>query len=198
METMRRVCLPCSVSEGTASYMFMCMSLPFRASGISFSFIYAEQAHLRMQVAREVFNRCLTGELREKTRILVTNQLQFVSPADIAIFMANGKIAEIGTYSELMAQGKQFAQLMSQAEVQFSFLHGLHSIPCLRLNVILNNCKIMLLGTPITFQFSVWRYSTSCQIPKVSAASMVHCCTHLVRRRAAELNPAHSHAVGAG
>ncbi len=77
-----------------------------------------------MQVAREVFNRCLTGELRDKTRILVTNQLQFVSPADIAIFMANGKIAEIGTYSELMAQGKQFAQLMSQAEVQFSVLQA--------------------------------------------------------------------------
>ena len=64
-----------------------------------------------------MFNRCLMGELREKTVILVTNQLQFVSPADIAIFMGNGKIAEIGTYSELMSKGQQFAQLMSQAEV---------------------------------------------------------------------------------
>ncbi len=71
-----------------------------------------------MQVAREVFNNCLMGELKEKTRILVTNQLQFVSPADIAIFMANGKIAEIGTYAELVANGDQFASLMSQAEVQ--------------------------------------------------------------------------------
>ena len=57
------------------------------------------------------------GELREKTVILVTNQLQFVSPADIAIFMGSGKIAEIGTYSKLMSNGQQFAQLMSQAEV---------------------------------------------------------------------------------
>lgn len=64
-----------------------------------------------------MFNRCLMGELREKTVILVTNQLQFVSPADIAIFMGSGKIAEIGTYSELMSNGQQFAQLMSQAEV---------------------------------------------------------------------------------
>ncbi|CAK0780401.1 hypothetical protein CVIRNUC_005040 [Coccomyxa viridis] len=71
---------------------------------------------LDAQVAREVFNRCLMGELREKTVILVTNQLQFVSPADIAIFMGSGKIAEIGTYSELMSNGQQFAQLMSQAE----------------------------------------------------------------------------------
>lgn len=68
-----------------------------------------------------MFNNCLTGELKDKTRILVTNQLQFVSPADIAIFMANGKIAEIGTYAELMANGDQFASLMSQAEVPACF-----------------------------------------------------------------------------
>lgn len=72
-----------------------------------------------------MFNRCLMGELRDKTRILVTNQLQFVSPADIAIFMAGGKIAEIGTYSELMARGEQFAQLMSQAEVRASARNSL-------------------------------------------------------------------------
>ncbi len=78
---------------------------------------------LHAQVAREVFNNCLMGELKNTTRILVTNQLQFVSPADIAIFMANGKIAEIGTYSELMAKGEQFAQLMSQAEVHIYHQH---------------------------------------------------------------------------
>ena len=138
----------------------MCMSQPIRASGISLCSIYAEQAHLGMQVAREVFNRCLTGELRDKTRILVTNQLQFVSPADIAIFMANGKIAEIGTYSELMAQGTQFAQLMSQAEVQFSVLYRVHSIPCLHLHVTLNNGKTMLHSSPMTLQSSVWCYDT--------------------------------------
>ena len=57
------------------------------------------------------------GELRHKTRILVTNQLQFVSPADTAIFMSGGRIAEIGSYSSLMSRGDSFAQLMSQAEV---------------------------------------------------------------------------------
>jgi hypothetical protein len=69
-------------------------------------------------VAREVFNRCIMGVLREKTRILVTNQLQFVSAADTAIFMAAGRVAEIGTYSQLMSRGDSFAQLMSQAEVR--------------------------------------------------------------------------------
>jgi len=61
------------------------------------------------------------GELRNKTRILVTNQLQFVSPADTAIFMSAGRIAEIGSYSSLMSRGDSFAQLMSQAEVLLLF-----------------------------------------------------------------------------
>ncbi len=64
-----------------------------------------------------MFNRCLMGKLGDKTRILVTNQLQFVSAADTAIFMAGGRIVEIGSYSQLMSRGKSFAQLMSQAEV---------------------------------------------------------------------------------
>ena len=71
-----------------------------------------------------MFNRCLMGELADKTRILVTNQLQFVSAADTVIFMAGGKVAEIGSYSTLMSRGDSFAQLMSQAEVRawFAFL----------------------------------------------------------------------------
>ena len=64
-----------------------------------------------------MFNRCLMGALGDKTRVLVTNQLQFVSAADTAIFMAGGKIAEIGSYQQLMSRGDSFAQLMSQAEV---------------------------------------------------------------------------------
>ena len=70
------------------------------------------------QVAREVFNSCLMGELAAKTRVLVTNQLQFVSAADTVIFMAGGQIAETGTYSDMMAAGKAFTQLMAQAEAR--------------------------------------------------------------------------------
>jgi len=69
-------------------------------------------------VAREVFNSCLMGELAAKTRVLVTNQLQFVSAADTVIFMAGGQIAETGTYSDMMAAGKAFTQLMAQAEAR--------------------------------------------------------------------------------
>ena len=78
-----------------------------------------------------MFNRCLMGALADKTRVLVTNQLQFVSAADTAIFMAGGKIAEIGSYQQLMSRGDSFAQLMSQAEARaacpLSYVSGLLS-----------------------------------------------------------------------
>ena len=72
-----------------------------------------------VQVAREVYNHCVRGTLNQKTRILVTNQLQFVAGSDRVLYMAEGKIAEAGTYNELMKAGKGFAKLMQQAEVGF-------------------------------------------------------------------------------
>lgn len=60
------------------------------------------------------------GALKGKTRILVTNQLQFVSGAHSVVYMQDGKIEERGTYDELMKSDKGFAQLMSSAEVMSS------------------------------------------------------------------------------
>lgn len=70
-----------------------------------------------MQVAREVYSNCVRGALSHKTRILVTNQLQFVAGSDQVLFMADGRIEEAGTYTELMKAEKGFAKLMQQAEV---------------------------------------------------------------------------------
>lgn len=68
-------------------------------------------------MAREVYNTCLMGALKGKTRVLVTNQLQFVSGANSVVYMQDGKIQERGTYEELMKSDQGFAQLMSSAEV---------------------------------------------------------------------------------
>lgn len=65
----------------------------------------------------QVFNRCLLGELNGKTRVLVTNQLQFVSSADLVVFMTDGEIAEMGSYSDLMAKNGAFAKMMAEAQV---------------------------------------------------------------------------------
>lgn len=65
----------------------------------------------------QVFNRCLLGEIKNKTRVLVTNQLQFVNAADVVVFMSDGEVAEMGGYSELIAKNGSFAKMMAEAQV---------------------------------------------------------------------------------
>lgn len=53
-----------------------------------------------------------------RTRLLVTNQLQYARPADRILYMADGRVVDAGTYDELMERGGGFAQLMQQTEVR--------------------------------------------------------------------------------
>ena len=57
------------------------------------------------------------GRLADKTRVLVTNQLQYVSHADLIYYMEDGRVTESGSYRQLMDQGGSFASLLKQAEV---------------------------------------------------------------------------------
>jgi len=70
---------------------------------------------LDAHVAKQVFDTCLKDELRNKTRVLVTNQLHFLSHVDKVILIHQGKIEEQGSYSDLMANGPLFKQLMENA-----------------------------------------------------------------------------------
>ncbi|TPX30915.1 homogentisate 1,2-dioxygenase [Synchytrium microbalum] len=54
-------------------------------------------------VGKALFDNCIMGALRNKTRILVTHALHFVPNADHIIVMDGGRIAEQGTFQELMA-----------------------------------------------------------------------------------------------
>jgi ABC-type multidrug transport system ATPase subunit len=55
------------------------------------------------EVAEIVFDECILGMLQSKTRLLVTNQLQFLSKCDSIIALgAHGHVLEQGTYSDLM------------------------------------------------------------------------------------------------
>jgi ATP-binding cassette, subfamily C (CFTR/MRP), member 1 len=53
-------------------------------------------------VARHIFSKCFTQFLAGKTRILCTNQLQFLTECDRVIVLHAGSITEQGTYNELM------------------------------------------------------------------------------------------------
>ncbi|KAI9340135.1 P-loop containing nucleoside triphosphate hydrolase protein [Zopfochytrium polystomum] len=63
-------------------------------------------------VGKHIFEECISGILKDKTRLFVTHQLHFVPRCDIVITVKDGAIAEYGTYAELMAANGEFAALM--------------------------------------------------------------------------------------
>ena len=65
----------------------------------------------------QVFEKCINGELRGKTRVVVTNQLHFLPQFDKIILLHEGMVKEEGTYEELKENGKLFQTLMKNAGV---------------------------------------------------------------------------------
>ncbi|CAI5463391.1 unnamed protein product [Closterium sp. Yama58-4] len=66
-------------------------------------------------VGAHLFENCVHGILQGKTRVFVTNQLNFVPQADLIAVVDKGTVVEQGTYKELMAQGGMFARLMLES-----------------------------------------------------------------------------------
>jgi len=57
------------------------------------------------EVAAKLFNDCIAGELMAgKTRLLVTNQVQFLTQCDHVIVLKKGEVLEDGTASDLLAK----------------------------------------------------------------------------------------------
>ncbi|KAL8248288.1 hypothetical protein R6Q59_005156 [Mikania micrantha] len=70
---------------------------------------------LDAHVGRQVFEKCIKEELRGKTRVLVTNQLHFLSQVDRILLVHEGMVKEEGTYEELSQNGVLFQKLMENA-----------------------------------------------------------------------------------
>lgn len=65
----------------------------------------------------KVFEKCINGELKGKTRVVATNQLHFLHQFDKIILLHEGMVKEEGTYEELKENGKLFQTLMKNAGV---------------------------------------------------------------------------------
>lgn len=82
-------------------------------------------------VGKELFEKCITGYLREKTVILITHQLQYLKDVDHIIILNNGSIQAEGTYNDLKASGLDFAKLLeenqpapdTEEEIQTKVMH---------------------------------------------------------------------------
>ncbi|KAJ3111183.1 Multidrug resistance-associated protein 1 [Physocladia obscura] len=63
-------------------------------------------------VGHHLFKKCILGSLKDKTRILVTHQLHYLSLCDFIIYMNDGEINEQGDFSSLIASGGGFSKMM--------------------------------------------------------------------------------------
>ncbi|GAB4844225.1 ATP-binding cassette sub- C member 9 [Ancistrocladus abbreviatus] len=68
----------------------------------------AVDAHTGTQLFRE----CLMGILKDKTILYVTHQVEFLPVADLILVMQNGRIAQAGSFKELLTQNIGFEVLV--------------------------------------------------------------------------------------
>lgn len=76
---------------------------------------------LDSKVGRQVFRACIAGELAGKTRLLVTNQLQYVPEADKVVVLKEGRIVEAGTYADLISRKNGvLAEMMNDVQTDLT------------------------------------------------------------------------------
>jgi len=73
-------------------------------------------AALDPRVGRTVFQECFLDALRGKTRLLVTQALNFLPRVDHIIILNNGTIAEQGSYAQLYRQNGRLRKMVDAAE----------------------------------------------------------------------------------
>ncbi|XVF86794.1 hypothetical protein PTKIN_Ptkin18bG0071300 [Pterospermum kingtungense] len=77
--------------------------------------------------AAVLFNDCVMTALEKKTVILVTHQVEFLSEVDRILVMEGGKIAQSGSYEELLMAGTAFEQLVNAHRDAMTLLGSLNS-----------------------------------------------------------------------
>ncbi|XP_034411141.1 multidrug resistance-associated protein 4-like isoform X2 [Cyclopterus lumpus] len=70
------------------------------------------------EVGRHLFEKCICGLLKNKSRILVTHQLQYLKAADQIVVLNEGHIMAQGTYNELQLSGLDVESLQKTNEEQ--------------------------------------------------------------------------------
>ncbi|XP_068612667.1 LOW QUALITY PROTEIN: ATP-binding cassette sub-family C member 4-like, partial [Brachionichthys hirsutus] len=68
------------------------------------------------EVGRHLFEQCICGLLKNKPRVLVTHQLQYLKAADEILVLKEGHMVAKGTYAELQRSGVDFTSLLKEEE----------------------------------------------------------------------------------
>ncbi len=65
-------------------------------------------------VAKHLFDDCICGAMRGRTRVLVTHQLQFIQKADSIVVLDEGRVAAVGSFEQLVKSGLDVASLLKE------------------------------------------------------------------------------------
>jgi len=68
-------------------------------------------------VGKILFQQCIKGILRDKAVLLATHQLQYLPDVDYIVVLKGGRIAEEGTYQQLMERKGELFQLVASRAV---------------------------------------------------------------------------------
>ncbi|XP_072527070.1 ATP-binding cassette sub-family C member 12 [Salminus brasiliensis] len=71
-------------------------------------------------VGKHIFEECIKKELKGKSVILVTHQLQYLEFCDEVLLLENGEIKEAGTHRALMKVKGRYAQLINNYQLEQS------------------------------------------------------------------------------
>ncbi|XP_053403768.1 ATP-binding cassette sub-family C member 5-like [Mercenaria mercenaria] len=71
-----------------------------------------------IHIGSHIFSECILKQLKGKTVLFVTHQLQYLSNCDQVIFMRDGMITDTGTHSELMKDDTEYSSLIKMFYTQ--------------------------------------------------------------------------------
>jgi ATP-binding cassette subfamily C (CFTR/MRP) protein 4 len=70
------------------------------------------------EVSRHIFDNCINGILKEKVRILVTHQVQYLSQSTEILLLFNGTTLVHGTYDELQEKNVDLDKISTNLRIQ--------------------------------------------------------------------------------
>ncbi|KAK1668174.1 hypothetical protein QYE76_056333 [Lolium multiflorum] len=72
-----------------------------------------------------IFKECLLGALALKTVVYVTHQVEFLPAADLILVIKEGRIAQAGTYNEILGSGEEFMELVVAHQDALAAIDGI-------------------------------------------------------------------------
>uniref|UniRef100_A0A452EJ78 Multidrug resistance-associated protein 1-like n=1 Tax=Capra hircus TaxID=9925 RepID=A0A452EJ78_CAPHI len=93
-----------------------------------------------VRVAKQLFENVIgsSGMLRNKTRILVTHNLTLLPQMDLIVVMESGRVAQMGTYQEILSKTKNLTSLL-QAFNEQEKAHALKQVSGINSRTVLKD-----------------------------------------------------------